>query len=134
MKILHQSNFYQIRYEEQHQLIHYYHPAATFDMTPAQYLEELKVIIKYTREYQPKVGLGDLRDFQFIITPDLQEWIDEHLYPITQEIKLQKHAVLLPPEFVVQLSVKQALEINPNKVFETRFFTNEQEARQWLLD
>jgi len=133
MKILYKSDFYQISYDEKHQLMHYYHPAATFDMTPAQYQEELQAIIKYSLEYKPKLGLGDLRDFQFIITPDMQEWMDEQLQPVNQAINFQKHAVLLPSEFIVQLSVKQAVEINLDTNAKTRYFTDEQEAREWLF-
>jgi len=133
MKTLYQSNFYQISYDEKHQLIHYYHPATTFDMTPGQYQQELQTVIKYWLEYKPKLGLGDLRDFQFIITPDMQEWMDNQFQPVIEAINLQKHAVLLPPEFVVQLAVKQAVEINPGTHVETCYFTDEQEAKQWLL-
>lgn len=134
MEILYKSNYYQISYDQTYQLIHYYHPSETFNMTPIEYLQELQATIKYSKLYQPKLGLGDLRDFQFIITPDLQEWINEHIYPIIQSISLQKHAVLLPPQFVVQLSVKQAVEISPNKSFETQYFSDESEARKWLLE
>lgn len=133
MEILYKSKYYLIGYEEDNELIYYYHPPETVDITPDKYLQELQVFIKHALEYRPKVGLGDLRDFNFIITPYIQEWIDENLFPVMQEIALQKHAILLTPEFIVQLSVKQAIDESTEASIKTRYFPGEPEAREWLL-
>ncbi|OJJ18463.1 hypothetical protein BKI52_22880 [marine bacterium AO1-C] len=133
MEILHNSKFYHIRYEKEHELFHYYHPPETLDMTAGQYLQELEIFIKHALKHKPKVVLGDMRDFNFIITPYIQEWIDEHLFTAMEAIGLQKNAILLTPQFIIQLSVKQAIEENPNATIKTRYFDNERAAREWLL-
>ena len=133
MNTLRPNNYAQISYDKKHQLIQYDHPVQTFNTTPTEYLRELKALIKCSQQYKSQKGLGDLRDFQFIVTSNQQEWIHEHLYPITQQTSFQKHAVLLSAEFMKQLSLKQARNRHSKRGGETRYFANEWEAKQWLL-
>jgi len=72
----------------------------------------------------------------FPIVPDLQEWTAENVFIPTKHKGLKKAAFIVPQEVYEQiiiefLSIEQTMEENQN-LFETKYFTSEQEAFEWF--
>lgn len=76
--------------------------------------------------------LLDNREFLFSMSPDLQEWQANEIFVkmVTPEVKI---AVLVSSDFIAQLSIEQAIEEHDNAGETTRYFDDEQEAREWIL-
>ncbi|MDX1903953.1 MAG: hypothetical protein SFU27_07325 [Thermonemataceae bacterium] len=80
--------------------------------------------------------LTDTRHFSFPISPELQ--LEYGAYSTKKFIELgcQKLAVILPDELIANLSVQQLVEevddMHIAQKFETRYFKNTMEAKEWL--
>lgn len=93
-----------------------------------EWLEYAKTI----RDKQPKYILVNARNFDFLILKEMQQWINEHVISVFNEIGLQKWAIVIPPQFLHQVSIEQTIEANPDNNFEVRYFETEEEAMHWL--
>ncbi|NJL11628.1 MAG: STAS/SEC14 domain-containing protein [Microscillaceae bacterium] len=129
---LHKSKYFQVCWEAPQELFYYVFNEQTSDMCAEEYIDELRAFIRLVKKYQPRYVLGDMVDFGFVITPDIQEWVNENLFTVYQEIGFKKIAILMSKEFVASLSIEQTMEENRSNSFQTAFFENEKMARAWL--
>ncbi len=132
MEILYQSTYFLISFDAQNHFLHYIFNENTSQMTNEEYIKELKIFISLVQQYQPQKNLGNMLSFFFIIIPEIQEWINENLFPLYQTVGLKKLAILLSKEFIAALSIEQTMHDNDIKTFKTLFFDNEREAKIWL--
>lgn len=84
------------------------------------------------RTLRPRNILTDARDFDILLPKEMQDWINENVVMAYNETGLQKCAIILPPQFLYQLSIEQTLEANPDNTFEIQYFENEADAAGWL--
>lgn len=83
--------------------------------------------------YSPVAILSDNRDFQFSITPDLQEWTNQEIFPVLLGKGVRRFALLVSPNLFSQISVEQLMEENVALNFTKRYFERREEALIWLL-
>lgn len=93
------------------------------------------------QEYESIKSLLDNRDFMFSISPELQEWHAEFITTKTlaciTKPELNKTAIVVSSDFITQLSIEQTLDENDdinNNYGITRYFTDIEEARSWLME
>lgn len=82
--------------------------------------------------YKPEKILVDASQFDFLLLKEMQEWINRHVINIFNDINLKKWAIIIPPQFLNQVSIEQTMEANPDNTFETQYFEAESEALLWL--
>jgi len=133
METIYKSSYFEVSNDPSKQMFHFSYSEDTFNMQPAEYIDSLKDFIKLIYQHTPKFILGDMVDFQFIITPDIQEWIDGNLFKAYEEIGFKKIALLLSKEYVPKLSIQQTMEEDSTDSFKTRYFDNQNEALGWLF-
>ena len=82
--------------------------------------------------YTIEFFLLDNREFLFSMSPDLQEWQANEIFAkmVTKEVKI---AVMVSSDFIAQLSIEQAIEEDDNAGETSKYFEDEQEAREWIL-
>ncbi|HAS47494.1 MAG TPA: hypothetical protein DCS93_43865 [Microscillaceae bacterium] len=102
-------------------------------MSREEYIAELQIYLQLLHKYQPKKALGNMMDFQYIIDPGVQEWINEQIFSVYAQIGFTKIALLPSEDFVPNLSIKQTMEGDTSKAFNTKYFTDEKKAKDWLL-
>lgn len=134
MEQLHQSKYFLVSYHQENQLFYYVFNETTESMSAEEYIDELKVFIELVRTHKPTRVLGHMVDFKFAITPDIQEWVNNNLFSVYQEIGFKKIAILLSKEFIAALSIEQTMEEDSTQAFQTSFFDEEAAAMQWLLE
>ncbi len=110
---------------------------ASADMDDTGYYENLTAVIDLLREHRPKLWLGDTRQLNFTIGPELQDWNANVLNPEILAVGLEKMALVLPEELIANLSVQQSveeMEVKNTKggQFTTRYFDNRQDALAWV--
>ena len=84
------------------------------------------------RNYQPESIIVDARKFEFLLLTDMQEWINRNVIAVYNDINLKKWAIVIPQQFLQQVSIEQTIEANPANTFKTQYFETEQEAMAWV--
>jgi len=102
-------------------------------MIPDEYVALLKRFIKLVLLYRPKRILANMADFQFIIAPDVQQWINVNLFQALTEVDFEKIAIIPSNEYITQISIKQTVEEDSMYSFKNQFFEDLQEAKSWLF-
>lgn len=101
-------------------------------------IEEYKACVRKYAEaieaLQRPLFLVDTREFLFTISPKVQEWINQKIFPKNIEDGLRRMAILTSSDFLSQLSVEQTLHENPSLGFASHFFDSEEKALSWLLE
>jgi hypothetical protein len=130
---LHNTKYFVINFDEENELFHYVFHKTTEQMTSEEYVNELKIFIDLVKEHKPKKVLGDMIDFGFSITPEIQEWVNANLFQVYKEINFKKIAILLSKGFIESLSIEQTMEEDTTNSFETSYFNDEETALRWLI-
>lgn len=85
------------------------------------------------KEYEIKKVLVDSRSMRFTVVPEVQDWINTNVIAVIVP-HLDKLAFLLSNDVFEEISIKQAIDDNNESLmFKTRYFDNEEKAKQWLL-
>jgi hypothetical protein len=94
--------------------------------------------IDFVEEYHLKTYIVDYSQTEFIITPDLQEWLANELIPRLVEVGLKRLAVVPSTDFVASLAVEQANEeineVNKAVDFRLRMFKDKEMAMDWIRE
>jgi hypothetical protein len=84
------------------------------------------------RNYQPENIFVDAREFDFLIVKEMQEWINNNVITAFNDVNLKKWAIVIPPQFLHQVSIEQTIDANPANTFKTQYFETEHDALSWL--
>lgn len=76
--------------------------------------------------------LINAQKFNFLIAPDLQNWVAEQIIPQAIGFGLKKIAFVMSKEFVAQLSIEQTMDEVIEKPFDMQYFDDEDKAYQWI--
>ncbi len=130
--LLHKSKFVEITLEEENSLIIDKFLPETYKMNIDEFKKEMFIFVEMCEKYCPKRELVYLMQMEFIISPDLQEWMNREIFPRYLNI-IKRMAFLVPTEIVIQISVEQTMEEETGSKFLQAYFDSEIEARKWLM-
>ncbi len=130
--LLHQSKFVEIIYEKENSLIIDKFLSATEDMETSDFKEEMQIFVKKCEEHKPQRELVHLLDMKYAIVPEVQEWMNEEIFPKYKNI-IKRMAFLMPTEIFTQVAVEQTMEEETGQGFVQKYFDNEKDAREWLM-
>ena len=77
----------------------------TADMTEEEFKEEVVKRLDTCRAASLKKILADDRNFAFLVTPSIQEWLGKTFVNYT----VHKHAMILPAEIFSQVSIESVI-------------------------
>ncbi len=80
-----------------------------------------------------KFLLSDTNNFNYTISPELQEWSTENFFARIVAAGIRKYAILLPQEVFAEISIQQTVEENTSNTIQVQYFENGELARKWLL-
>lgn len=106
----------------------------TLRLTDEDFINAAPNFLTDLRVHQPRFVLLNLRGFQFTISPEVQDWLVEHIFPFTRALKVEKLAVVASLDALSHLSVEQTIEEDKHINNITRYFQGETSARRWLLE
>ena len=105
----------------------------TSNMTGKEYIQEIVLSANLIREQRKPYILLLSKDMKFIISVTLQEFANDIFLPAYNQSGVKKFAVVIPEHLMVTMSVGQTIEAERIlHKFETRYFSDELEARRWL--
>lgn len=129
---IYESNYLQIdSVDEQHLLELTWLPATT-DMTSEEYKDEHINLLKFMLEQKTKRVLGNIKQLGFVVSPEVQEWMNENIFAPVIEKGFNKLAIVMSTEFLAQLSIEQAMEEEVGQKIITKYFDDKEEAREWI--
>jgi len=109
----------------------------TESMSDVEYKQTFSSIADIIEKNNIKVWLGDTLEFKTPIVPTLQDWTANELNPRLVKAGLKKMAMIVPEEFIAQISVEQSVdEMNSRNIenqFEIKYFEKIEDAKIWLL-
>lgn len=133
MKTLHHDKYFHLAWDVQNSLFYFYFTEYSVQMSQQEYMHELEIYISFLKIYHPKGAWGNMVNFRYAIAPDTQEWINEHIFSLYATLGFAKLALLSSKDYISNLSLEQTMECDTTNAFVTKFFTNEKEAKYWLL-
>ena len=113
---LYQSKFVEILFDEKNSVIVDKFLSSTYSMIEHQFKEEMHIFVEMCQKHQPQRELVHLLDMQFIITPEVQDWMNEEIFP-TYEKMIKRMAFLMPTEYITSLSVDQTMQEEVGRKF-----------------
>jgi len=133
MKKLYESDYLIIKYYTSTRLIKVEIKLDSEKMTESIFKKESLIWAKFLTEYKAERMLVDGRNFRFIITPELQIWINENLMQVGVQVGLRKYANVIPQALFVAVSVEQLTPKNTPKDFRVKLTPNFDEAYSWII-
>jgi hypothetical protein len=130
---VYKSEYWSIFHEEELKLLIPVWNSSSSGMTEDLYKSEMENYLQTVEKYKPKQLLIDCREFYFAIVPEIQEWIDKNIFPKVLAIGVKYVAIVIPSEFIANLSVQQAMEEQEGLKFTTRYFDNREDAKKWII-
>lgn len=92
----------------------------------------LQDFLDLIEQHRVTKNLWNLSNFQIVIDLELQEWIDAIINKKEIELGVEFEAFVMPQDLINQLSIEQTMEEQHGKIIETAFFSDKNEALEWL--
>ena len=102
-------------------------------MKTEDFKKEMHLFAELCEKHKPKRELVHLFDMKYTISPEVQEWMNNEIFPKYENI-IKRMAFLLPTEFITQIAVEQTMEEEVGLKFIQKYFDNEEDARKWLME
>ena len=77
--------------------------------------------------------LVDMRNLNFFISPELQSWHNNNVFPVLERLGVKKMAIIVSPNMFTEASVKHTVEESKNATFQYKYFKSSDEAFDWLI-
>jgi len=135
MKLIHDSSFQEILFDEAEQMMLVRWKIATENMDDNTYKAELIQQLSHLLEHRPVRLLLNAKDLCFTINPNSQTWANETLAHHTEINGRSVHRVALvePDNIFARVALEQMTEESLESDLRVRFFEAENEAKNWLL-
>lgn len=135
MKIIFENKFTKTFLEDDQTLAKNVWQETTLDMSADDFKATLTQVKNTVLKYPINKVLIDATHLLFMIDPDLQEWVAQHITAVYAEAKVQKMATVLPASIFEKVSIQQAIDEHQAEeaIFTRQYFDNEATSLQWLL-
>lgn len=130
---IYKSKHWTILYDSEKELITTIWNKLSFHMTDEIYQNEMLNYAQMVEKYKPLRLLVDSHYFEFVISPVMQEWTNNTIFPRVLAAGLKRVAITVPPNIITQLSLEQTMSEPTGNNFITRYFGNRGDAVQWLI-
>lgn len=127
------DKFCVLSYMNESQTLNQIWSSETDKMTFEDYKNVQLNTVKHFKESKAKYIYVYFKDFSWRITPTVQTWTNEHIIKGLIEAGIVKISYIVPEDFIANLSMEQTLEEDEEQVFPYEYFSDEKEAREWLL-
>jgi hypothetical protein len=126
-----ETKFQFLKYDENNSVVIQKWRDNTIKMNGEDFKREMLFLADFFRRYHPQRVLILMQDFEFIVDPELQDWVNENVNSILAEDKT-KTAIVVSKDFFSAVSVEQTIADAEKEGLENRFFDKEQDAQDWL--
>jgi len=130
---IYKSEFWTISFDNETKIICPTWYPESVSLTDVLYREEMLNYTDIVEQYKPQKALIDNTLFGFPITPELQEWTNNELFPRILAVGVKRVALIMPQELLTQFGLEQVMEEAHGLEFETRYFSDLENGKEWLI-
>lgn len=133
MQIIHQSQYFTVFYHEVHGIFESSWLNSQ-ELTSTIFKKEMLIYVELAKKYKPTQYLVNDHDNKFVISIELQDWVNEYIFPHTMHEGVKKFALVVPQEIFAQISLEQTIETGEENIkkIPTQYFPNRETSVQWL--
>ena len=102
------------------------------DLPNEEYVELVYSFIDAVNYFKPDHVLIHASNSNYAIPSDVQEWINETVFPLYKKYNTQKLAIIMSTDFFAQLSFESITEDLKNLTFDIKYFESEEDALHWI--
>lgn len=139
MKKIENSQYLEIFYEASNSLFAYRWKPENAHMDSQEYTSTMSHLVTLIVNNKGKRVLADMRDSQFVIVPELQEWNARNVFRYGYEHGMRVVAFVIREDLIQQLSIEQMSEEAQSQLkniagneLQVQFFLDKDEAYNWL--
>lgn len=134
MEKVFENDFIHFFYDAKTKVLKFLWQAETWKLTNEDFKNIVKIQVEHIKTHKPDFLLINIKDFQFAIEPDLQEWTDEQIFPEWIAANVKKVGFVASDDMIAQISVEQTMSEEVGKKVKSKFFHSEEEAKNWLFE
>lgn len=135
IKILHENEFWKFGLDKEKNIMYYVWKEKSRSITDERFMLEMMINAQKCEEYNPRLSLINTRKFLFPISPEMQEWVDNEIFPRFVKAGVQKLAFISSEDILAGISVEQMMDEDMAiDNFEVKHFREEGEALDWLCE
>ncbi|WP_027000133.1 STAS/SEC14 domain-containing protein [Eisenibacter elegans] len=127
-----QDNFVAIEHLASHNAVKIQWLEGSADMTEADFKQVIAKEKEALETFKPRAILADTLEMQYSITPALQEWHNDFLFPSFAVVGIEKLAIVVSKDIFSQVSVEQLIEDHNAAQFLSKYFDSETKAIEWI--
>ncbi len=131
---IYKSDYLQLVYVKDDELIEMIWFSESTHMSDEDYKKECLAYLDAVTKFRPSKAIPDMREMQFPITLELQEWTNQTIFPVLLESGVSNVGIVMSAEIISQLAVEQTMEEVEGIKFTTRYFDDKEEAKSWILN
>jgi len=131
---IYKSKYWVINFDEKNKIINPVWLEASAELTDEIYKMEMERYTEFVEKYSALYALVNCFNLKYAISPTVQEWTNENLFPRIHAVGQRHVAILMPSEIITQLSLEQIMEESNGLQFKTAYFGNEEEAIKWFFN
>jgi hypothetical protein len=134
-KIIYESNFKKLIYDQHTKELNYILLETTSSMRDDEYQKEILKTSEVMEQYDVQYVLIDFRNFDFIIVPELQDWMTDTIAMRWQKMNIKKIGMVMPQDLVVSLAIEQManeVESHFDMPFRHKFFEDVPSVLEWF--
>ncbi len=103
-------------------------------LTDDIFKEEMSSYVEIVEKYQAPKLLLNLRQSNYTVVPEVQEWVAHNIAPRAIKAGQRKIATLLSEELFAQVATQQLMEEGIISTIEQQYFDDLEEAKAWLFE
>lgn len=134
MSILFENQFGEIRHNLDSNMLEVHWKDSTEKLEDEDFQDFLLRFADLLQQYHTSSFFVDASKKLFVMKNAIQEWHDEVIVPKYIEAGIRKIAFLIADNTMVDISLELTFDEENSQKLQTRFFDEENEARNWLLE
>jgi len=104
------------------------------DMRDSDYQRLFLKYYEAVKKLKPKNLLINAVHAKYAISVEMQNWINNLVFPLYEELEVEKMAIVMSEHFIAQLSFEETAEDIDVRGMEVRYFVGHDKAHTWLKE
>ena len=130
---VYQDKFLQVIYDQEANIFIGNWTIQTQRATADDFKEWNRKLVEQVEKHKPVGFLANTLNYEFIITPDLQEWSATNIFRRFAEAGITHVALTVPEDFYSQVALEQFVDEYEEGNIKNKYFKNIEEAKAWLI-
>jgi len=129
---IYKNDYWIIKFEQEFNIMATIWFESSSSVNDEIYKKEMIQYAEMVEKYKPSKLVVDTTKFGYVISPEIQTWTNETVFPRGIAAGLRNVAIVVPADIITHLSLEQTMEEAMGMKFVTRYFADYNEAYNWL--